>query len=127
MTSGLIDRFVSAVHPDPTSPLGFSMEPTAAAEIKLLMSMTWRYVIESQQLQTLQYRERRIIRELAEAMMAEPALFAAEQREAIQAAGCETKCARVVCDYLAGMTDRFASSFHARLFGTESQLITDTL
>lgn len=32
------------------------------------------------------------------------------------ALGCERACARVVCDYIAGMTDRFAIREHERLF-----------
>jgi dGTPase len=36
----------------------------------------------------------------------------------VTAATDETQLARVVADYVAGMTDRFAIQEHARLFGT---------
>ena len=62
---------------------------------------------------------RRILRELFALYMAEgdvmpPAWF--ERTQDVD----EPKRARVVCDYIAGMTDRFAIDEHRRLFGLES-------
>ncbi len=62
---------------------------------------------------------RRILRELFALYMAEsdvmpPAWFGRTQGVD------ETKRARAVCDYIAGMTDRFAIEEHRRLFGLES-------
>ncbi len=62
---------------------------------------------------------RRILRELFALYMAEgdvmpPAWFVRTQGVD------ESKRARVVCDYIAGMTDRFAIEEHRRLFGLES-------
>ena len=62
---------------------------------------------------------RRILRDLFALYMAEgdvmpPAWF--ERTHGVD----ETKRARVVCDYIAGMTDRFAIDEHRRLFGLES-------
>ena len=62
---------------------------------------------------------RRILRDLFALYMAEgdvmpPAWF--QRTQEVDAA----KRARVVCDYIAGMTDRFAIEEHRRLFGLES-------
>ena len=48
------------------------------------------------------------------------------QREAVgHAIGTETELARIVCDYIAGMTDRFALQSHARLTGAEAAGLED--
>ena len=47
----------------------------------------------------------------------QPDLLPEEWRGDVQAAGDETALARVVADYVAGMTDRFAIQEHHRLFG----------
>ncbi|HLQ19258.1 MAG TPA: deoxyguanosinetriphosphate triphosphohydrolase, partial [Tabrizicola sp.] len=47
-----------------------------------------------------------------------PSLLPPEWQGDVQAAGNEAQLARVVADYVAGMTDRFAIQEHARLFET---------
>jgi dGTPase len=49
--------------------------------------------------------------------MAQPDLLPAEWRADVAAAGDEVGLARIVADYVAGMTDRFALQEHARLIG----------
>jgi dGTPase len=49
--------------------------------------------------------------------MAQPELLPAEWRMDVAAAGDEVTLARIVADYVAGMTDRFALQEHARLIG----------
>ncbi len=49
--------------------------------------------------------------------MARPHLLPAEWQTDIAAVGDETELARIVADYVAGMTDRFALQEHARLLG----------
>jgi dGTPase len=132
MTSGLIDRFVSAIPVSPGPPTRESdvqVPEPYQTEIAALKAMTWYYVIESQELQTLQYRERKLLTQLANALL-EPdgwRLLAEDRRAEMQKTDEEAERARIVCDFLAGMTDRFAQSFHARLFGAEAQAIGNTL
>ncbi|MCX7888161.1 MAG: deoxyguanosinetriphosphate triphosphohydrolase [Rhodobacteraceae bacterium] len=59
-----------------------------------------------------------IVRDLFPLYMADPALLPAEWRADVARAADETALARVVLDYVAGMTDRFAIQEHARLCGT---------
>jgi dGTPase len=56
-----------------------------------------------------------IVRDLFGRLMAEPGLMPGEWREGLDAAD-EARRARRICDYLAGMTDRYAQDEHARLF-----------
>jgi dGTPase len=59
------------------------------------------------------------VRDLFEAYLAEPAKLPPEwQAEAGRAGSPET--ARLVADYIAGMTDRYAFEAHSRLTGTDT-------
>ncbi|OIQ74746.1 deoxyguanosinetriphosphate triphosphohydrolase-like protein [mine drainage metagenome] len=49
--------------------------------------------------------------------MGDPSLLPAEWRGDIARAPDQTHLARIVADYVAGMTDRFALQEHARLIG----------
>jgi len=63
-------------------------------------------------------RVTRIVRDLFPAYMADPTLLPENwQRDVAAVAGDETGLARIVLDYVAGMTDRFAILEHERLFG----------
>jgi dGTPase len=61
-------------------------------------------------------KARRVVRELFQLFMAEPECLPSEWRA--HAVDGEAERARVVADYLAGMTDRFALDEHRRLFDT---------
>jgi dGTPase len=57
------------------------------------------------------------VRQLFTAFMADPARLPSPWRERAQSADGEKKRARVICDYIAGMTDTFAIDEQRRLFG----------
>ena len=64
-----------------------------------------------------------VVRRLTRAFLKEPALMPGEWALAAQAArGDEMRMARLICDYIAGMTDRFALAEHRRLFGEAPEL-----
>ncbi|MGC1304634.1 MAG: deoxyguanosinetriphosphate triphosphohydrolase [Caulobacteraceae bacterium] len=62
---------------------------------------------------------RRILRDLFALYMEESDVLPSAWQERAKA-GNQTKQARVVCDYIAGMTDRFAIEEHRKLFNLES-------
>ncbi len=62
-------------------------------------------------------KARRVVRELFQAFLAEPECLPSEWR-ATASCGAPADRARIVADYLAGMTDRFALDEHRRLFDT---------
>jgi len=63
---------------------------------------------------------RRIVRELFGLFMAEPETLPPPWRDRAKATGDDmTRRARVVCDYIAGMTDTYAIDEHRRLFNLE--------
>ena len=64
-----------------------------------------------------------VVRRVARAFLADPALMPGEWALAAQAMqGEEQRIARLICDYIAGMTDRFALAEHRRLFGEAPEL-----
>jgi dGTPase len=65
-------------------------------------------------------RVTRVVNDLFPLFLKDPALLPAEWRADVAKAGNETALARVVLDYVAGMTDRFALQEHARLCGADT-------
>jgi dGTPase len=61
-------------------------------------------------------KARRVVRELFQLFLAEPECLPGEWRALTR--GKEPETARIIADYLAGMTDRFALDEHRRLFDT---------
>jgi dGTPase len=57
-----------------------------------------------------------VVRDLFPLFMAQPELLPEEWRDDVLAADTHQLLARIVADYVAGMTDRFALQEHARLF-----------
>jgi dGTPase len=64
-------------------------------------------------------KARRIVRDLFRLLLAEPECLPTEWQAAAGAPG-DARTARVVADYIAGMTDRFALDEHHRLFETDA-------
>jgi dGTPase len=64
---------------------------------------------------------KRVIAELYDALNSDPALLPEDWRDACAGPG-EPRTARVVRDYIAGMTDRFALLEHSRIFRIETAL-----
>jgi dGTPase len=62
-------------------------------------------------------KARRIVQDIFRLLLAEPECLPTEWREHVDGAG-SAATARLVADYIAGMTDRFALDEHARLFDT---------
>jgi dGTPase len=61
---------------------------------------------------------RRILAELFRLFVDEPGVLPTAQFERVQACD-DAEKARVVCDYIAGMTDRFAIEEHRKLFNLD--------
>ncbi len=70
----------------------------------------------------------RVVEELFPLFLARPELLPEEWREDVSRASDETGLARIVADYIAGMTDRFALQMHRRLLahGTPASARLDT-
>ncbi|NIZ00011.1 deoxyguanosinetriphosphate triphosphohydrolase, partial [Salipiger sp. HF18] len=60
-----------------------------------------------------------VVTDLFPIYMQDPSLLPQRWRQEIEAVEDEAQLARLVCDYIAGMTDRFALQSHARLMGVD--------
>lgn len=74
-------------------------------------------VIHSQRVQTISWKGEHVIQCLFHAFLSEERLLTERDRMLLNQASTETERARVVCDYIAGMTDSFAMRIYDRLYG----------
>jgi dGTPase len=93
------------------------LEPEAAELLDTLKGFVGREVIQAPAVQTLEYRGQQIVMRLFSALASDPARllkrgFARQWQEA----GSEAAGLRIVCDYIAGMTDEYATRMYERLF-----------
>jgi dGTPase len=128
-TAGLIASYVRSGVTLSTVGGDFKVKISTAMELELAMlkELTWHYAILNPALATQQYGQRKIIRDLFEAFRSaadnvrEHALFPVAFRELLQESGIQAAAndlrTRIVCDFIAGMTERQAFQLHRKLFG----------
>ncbi|MFX3631751.1 MAG: anti-phage deoxyguanosine triphosphatase [Candidatus Pristimantibacillus sp.] len=80
-----------------------------------LKELVSEHVILSQRIQTFEWRGGRIIEKLFEAMLNDKKLLPADEKSWWSVSS-DSHNARLVCDYIAGMTDNYALKMYARLF-----------
>ena len=85
--------------------------------IKAIKSFLFQRMYRAPSVMQERARVTQVVRDLFPLFMNEPALLPVEWQVDVARATDETQLARVVLDYVAGMTDRFALQEHARLFG----------
>jgi dGTPase len=88
---------------------------TMRANDKALKAFLFERMYRHYRVNRMSSKARRIVRELFQLLHQEPQCLPTEWRQQADASG-TAATARVVADYIAGMTDRFALDEHARLF-----------
>ncbi|KTD32266.1 deoxyguanosinetriphosphate triphosphohydrolase [Legionella moravica] len=102
--------------------------PEAAALLHYLMQCIYHNVIDSQEARTFEYGGQTVVLRLFDAISSNPAsLLDNKNRQLFKQAEDETQAYRVVCDYLANMTDEYAYRMHERLFGFNTRTIFERL
>ncbi|NBE09577.1 deoxyguanosinetriphosphate triphosphohydrolase [Paragemmobacter ruber] len=86
-------------------------------ELKAIRSFLFHRMYRAPSVMAERAKVTRVINDLFPLFLARPELLPAEWRADIEAARDEVTLARIVADYVAGMTDRFAIQEHARLCG----------
>ena len=107
-----------------TEPL-ISMSETVRAEHIELKRFLNAHLYRHHRVLGMTDKARKVLRELFESMMRDIDVLPREHRDAAAAAekaGGKTGRARVVADYVAGMTDRYAIGEHRRLFTPDDPL-----
>jgi dGTPase len=112
---------IDAVRAQRAPVIGFS----AATETteKQIKQFLLRNMYRHERISRVRVEAAGVIRDLFPAFFTDPGLMPAEWAEAAKrGARDEARLARLVCDYIAGMTDRYALAEHARLFDATPEL-----
>ena len=105
-----------------------TLSEPAAKFLNALKNLVFEKVIQSPQVQTLEYRGRLMVAKLFEAISSDPSKLMKENF-ATQWLGTigESNKQRVICDYIAGMTDEYATRIYERLFVPREGHVSDRL
>ena len=127
LTSFLYARYADGIElrvPRGASESRVEINPKLQKELFMLKQLVWTYVIESPSLATQQYGQRKIIQGLFEILHEAVAsrkvrtILPVPVREALEHVVEKGKMSvRIICDLIAGMTERQASFLYRRLTG----------
>jgi dGTPase len=102
--------------------------PEADALLNYLKQCIYHNVIDSQEARTFEYGGQTVVLRLFDAISSNPAsLLDTKNRVLFKQAEDEITAYRIVCDYLANMTDEYAYRMHERLFGFNTRTIFERL
>lgn len=121
-TSSLVGQFIDSVefnlnHENPA--LSSVSVPTKVKQkIETLKRFSYEATIRSSRLRLAEHRGRQIVKELFEALATDGGhcLLPDDQLDLWNSAKDLQSRMRVICDFIAGMTDRYALEFHDRLY-----------
>ncbi len=134
-TGALVNAFVTVVDMKEFSQFDHpllkyrpSLPDEARALLDVLKEVSKQKIILAQQVQTLTHRGRLIIQKLFEAIDSDPEkLLDEKRRKKYEDANDSTEEARVICDYIAGMTDEYATRMYERLYVPREGTVFDRL
>lgn len=122
---------ISITHEHFQNPLlkyNISLFPEALALLTYLKQLIYTYVIDSQQARTFEYGSQTVIMRLFEALNSNAeSLLDSKTRQQFQKAQSRSESRRIICDYIANMTDESAYRMHERLFGFNTRTIFERL
>ncbi len=98
-----------------------AFSPDMAIKVQNLREFLWERMYRHYKVNRARSHARRIVRDLFELFFTDPGTLPPEWRNRFEG-GSDAKRARAVCDYIAGMTDRYAITEHEKLFGSASWL-----
>ena len=102
--------------------------PEARDLLRYLMGSVYQHVIDSQESRTFEYGGQTVVLRLFEAMSSNPgSLLDKKNRQLFHQKTDEASALRIVCDYIANMTDEYAYRMHERLFGFNTRTIFERL
>lgn len=121
-TSDVIKDLLHGIKIESTNPkekcirYQYSLLPTTTAEAlaALLKSIAQKLIFEDPRVKTLEHKGGMILQRLFDTFLDNPSLLPLDFQQLID--GNETLKPRLVADFVAGMTDRYAYSYYSRLF-----------
>lgn len=95
-----------------------ALKPEARALLDALIKCIYDHVIDSQSARTFEFGGQTVITRLFDAIGSNPqGLLTVKNRDLYECAETDADAKRVVCDFIANMTDEYAYRMHERLFG----------
>lgn len=128
-TSQLINRYVTATDliPSKFGEEALHIKPFALDEVRMLKGLTWFYVINSQSMASQRVGQEKIVSSLfnelydsaTSSQSSRRHIFPVYQQESLQDCRTNAEKARIVADYIAGMSEAEAIATYSRLTGSE--------
>ncbi len=123
LTSGLVQNFLSELevvpHKDHPQLHNVRLELRTFLQVEVLKNITFHAIVRSPGLQVVEYRGKDIVKAIFEALSkGDGYRLLPDDFRAICKNGSELVRRRGICDFIAGMTDRYAIEFYGRLYGT---------
>ena len=91
--------------------------PEVWAELKVIRAFLFERMYRAPAVVEMRVQVTKVVNELFPLFMAQPELLPKQWRKDVEDAAGEVELARIVADYIAGMTDRFALQTHERVLG----------
>jgi dGTPase len=133
LTSELVGSFIRSVQLtfNPKLPLLSSvrLDVETFKRLEVLKNYTFQALIMSPMLKVAEYRGRDIVSQIFSAIRRDEGhlLMPSDFQELYSQLREPAEKRRVICDFIAGMTDRYAVQFYGRLFGTNPETIFSPL
>jgi len=103
--------------------------PEVWSQLKVIRRFLFERMYRAPAVVEMRVQVTQVVEELFPLFMAQPELLPKQWRKDVEEAQGETALARIVADYIAGMTDRFALLTHQNLIGgiaADSYVIAQT-
>jgi dGTPase len=123
VTSQLVNEFIGGVGVELNAKFpsmsAIKIDPAIHAKIEVLKHFTYEALIMSPRLKIVEYRGRDIVKTIFKALTDKLRhgylLLPDDCRDAYRALKTESEKKRLICDFIAGMTDKYAIEFYGRL------------
>jgi dGTPase len=129
LTSQLVGEFIRGVSLTPNSEMPALSQVKIDDEIRIKIEVLKRYTFESHiettRLKTVEFRGKEIVTEIFNCLKNHPDLLPMDWRSRYEALPSQNHKLRCVCDFIAGMTDRYALEFFQRLKGDPVSIFKD--
>lgn len=125
MSSRLVHEFMMGISVNAHENMAMAtIEVTRDIRLKIeaLKHLTYLSMIMSPRLKVVEHRGEEIVKKLFETLSSNHNLLPQDVKTVVELLKKEEEKKRVICDFVAGMTDRYAVEFYNRLFGSAASL-----
>ena len=128
LTAERVGKLIEAVDlvPDEEFPQlsGVRLRRRELLQVEMMKHLNYELVVRSPKLAVVEHRGKDIVKQIFNALVeSQGALLPTDWRQRyLESSEAGGSVRRVVCDFVACMTDRYAMEFYARLFGDESTI-----